>query len=175
MDGVPVRYRWTLAEQTEAQRWHLRQSKVRRIVPAVCWVLAGLLACSAISIYRRQGTLAHAPGTVIGIAYFLVLSGLIPLLTRWRVRRNHAGASTRDAEVTWQITAASLRFEHAHGSSEVKWAAFNKAALAPTGLLLYSQPLIFHWLPRHGFESEEGFEAVAAWARQNIPAFRVLR
>ena len=41
--------------------------------------------------------------------------------------------------------------------------------------MLYTQPGIFHWLPRDAFAGEAEFVALAATARQKLAAYRELR
>ena len=175
MDSVSVRYRWTLSEMQEATRWHFRQVFRLWVFPyilIVLWLLgAGFVAYVSL---RSSGT-GHAwPGASASI-YLVLLVGLILWLPGWRLKRNFSKNANRDMEISWQITQMDLRVEHPNGSADMKWSLFNKAILTPTGLLLYSQPALFHWLPRAGFDSEEGYEAVTVWARQHIKAFRTLR
>ncbi len=175
MEGVAVRHRWTLAELQEAQRLHQRQSRYGRWMPVTLLTLAGVLVCMEAFLIVRRGTLEGSWGTFGLVAYLVLMVTLLPFMRRWAVRRNHARSVDRDAEIRWQITATSLRNETANSTSETKWAAFNKAVQTPGGLLLYPQPRLFYWLPRHGFETEEGFETVIAWAREHIKDFRAVR
>ena len=175
MDSVSVRYRWTLAEMQKATRWHLRQLFRIRVLPYILLTLGVLLAGFAAYVALRSGSMSDAWPSIFASLYLFLFAGLILWLPGWRLKRNFSKSANRDVEVSWQITQTGLRVEHLNGSSDLKWPMFNKAVLAPTGLLLYSQPALFHWLPRAGFESEEGYKAVTAWARQHIKAFRALR
>ena len=90
------------------------------------------------------------------------------------MRRNYRKSAARDSEIEWSITPDTLRIKYAHGSAEMNWGAFVKAVETPKGLLLYPQPILFHWLPRAGFANEGNYEAVAGLAREKITAFRRL-
>ena len=175
MDSVSVHYRWTLPEVREATRWHFRQVFRLWILPYILLILgilgAGFTAYAAL----RAGSMRHAWSSAFASLYLILLAGLIRWLPEWRLKRSFSKSANRDSEISWQITPTGLRLEHLHGSADLKWPAFNKAVLTPTGLLLYSQPALFHWLPRAGFESEKGYEAVTAWTRQHIKNFRALR
>ena len=175
MEGVVVRYHWTLAEKQDAHRWHQRRAWFRRALFVLLLVLGAVTAGWGGWLYLVDGTFRRALPLLLPGGYCLLLAALFEVLPGLVLRFHHARSAGRDAEILWQITAAGLRFETANSVSESKWAAFNKAVQTPGGLLLYPQPRLFYWLPRHGFETEEGFEAVAAWAREHIEDFRVVR
>ena len=176
MDSVSVRYRWTLSAVREASRWHRQQFSRVRILPEYILLLGGILGFGFVAyVALRAGSLRHVWSSVFWPFYLILLGGLLWWIPKWRLKRSFSKSANRDVEVSWQITPAGLRAEHVDGSVDMKWSAFNKAVLTPTGLLLYPQPGLFHWLPRAGFDSEEGYKAVTAWARQDIKAFRALR
>ena len=173
-EGVSVHYRWTLAEATEATQWHLRQSR-RRGIFVFCGAVAVLTGGWAAYQSAHGGDGDHVWWVFAAAVYFLCLLFLRRFLIMRRVRRNYARSASQDVEMQWLITGASLQVNSVHSTADIKWQAFNKAVSTPAGLLLYPQPILYHWLPRHGFADAEGYEAVIAWARQNIPAFRELR
>lgn len=169
-EEVVVRYRWTLAEVTTASRWHLRQNSRMLGIRVFCWGMAALCGLSAAVEYRRPGT-GYFALWLLGAVYFLSLPTLRRRLTLGRMRRNYLKSTGQDSEVEWRITEVSLRTQATHGSSEVTWAAFNKAVQTPDGLLLYRQPMLFHWFPKTGANQEE-FGRLAGWARSKLPDFR---
>jgi hypothetical protein len=173
-EEITVRFRWTLAEVTEAARWHLRQKRSWRIRVGFCLVLAVLCAVLAWRDYERFGTLENAWLSLAGMAYFLLLAAFLRWFVIWRMRRSFARGTGMNKEIEWRISESELHASTPHAASELSWDAFNKAVLTPRGLLFYSQPLIFHWLPRHAFASEADFQAAAALARKGISVFQEL-
>lgn len=171
-EEILVRYRWTLAELTTASRWHLRQMPRVSGVHFVCWGLAGACGVLAVLAYRRSDNFYLVGWLLLGAIYFLGLLSFRRWLTLRRMRRNHARSTGQDAEIEWCVGENKLRIKTPHGSSEINWTAFNKAVQTTDGVLLYSQPIVFHWLPKAGFVSEAEYEQVARWVYGNVPNFR---
>ena len=144
MDSVSVHYRWTLPEMREASRWHFRQVFRLRFLPSIL-LIAGILGAGFTAyVALRAGSMRHAWSSVFWSLYLILLAGLIRWLPGWKLKRSFSKNANLDSEVHWQITPTGLRVEHLHGSADMRWLAFNKAVLTPTGLLLYSQPSLFH-------------------------------
>ena len=183
MQEITVRYRWSLQEITEANRWHRRQRTVGRIIYCALLVVASI--CLVVALYFYLDGLRHPTFStshsessswlpISLLVYLVVLFFLRRLMVSWRLRRSYAKSPARDSEVEWQITEDTLRTAYVHGSSEQAWSAFYKAVLTPKGLLLYPQPQVYQWLPRHAFHGESEFNWVAETAQRRIPAFRRL-
>ncbi len=173
-ETVAVHYRWTVAELIEATRWHLRQGKANRVRLAIYVLVVVLVLASVLLSYGHEGY-EQQRWIGIGLAVYLVLlMGLQRWLTLWWMRRNYRKSAACDSEIDWLITPTTLRVKYVHGSSELNWGAFIKAVETPKGLLLYPQPIIFHWLPRAGFVSESAFKATAEMAQAKIAAYRRL-
>ena len=171
-EEVAVRYRWTLEEVTVASRWHLRQASRSLGVRVLCWGLATMCGVFATVAYQRKGDVYLALWLGLGAGYFLSL----PPLRRWytlrRMRRNYLKSTGQNAEVEWRITDTLLRLLTPHGSSEIGWTAFNQAVQTPDGVLLYPQPMLFHWWPKAGFAEEADYEQAVQWTRAKVPDFR---
>ena len=170
--AIHVRYQWTVDEMIKGQRWHIRQASRSwlywgMVIPAcLMLVVAGVLLL-------WQGT----EGVLRVMGFFVVFFGMIGLLNRavivpWDIRRKFRKNPERDMFVERRITAERVYWQTDLGSGEASWSAFCKIVVTPEGFLLYAQPELFYWLPKHGFLNPSDFEAFAELAAQQATSFR---
>ena len=176
-EEVTVRYCWNARAITEAHRWHQRRAGRPGMVRSL--VLIGLLAGLGFLSYRNHRADEHADfawlwWAAVGAAYLGLMMALRRFYVPWVMRRNLAKRPVYDSPMTWRITEDRLCYQHHHGKAELDWGAFMQSVQAPTGLLLYLQPLMFHWLPKASFASEEEYEQVVKWTDGSVPDFRPL-
>jgi hypothetical protein len=69
------------------------------------------------------------------------------------------------------VRKASYRrsqYTSALAKSEISWQAYTKVVCTPTGVMLYPNDQIYHWLPRHGFTSDAEFERFVEIAKSKL-------
>lgn len=169
-------YRWDASVLTEAYRWHRRLSRAK--------AARLLLALAALALVYYQFAVrplgasqaAYPWGWIAAVVVFygLLIFGVRRFYVPWVMRRNLAKSPLHHSQMSWRISESLLRYQFAHGQSELGWGAFLKVVQTPKGILLYPQPLQFHWLPKANFACEADFEQVAKWAYGNVPNFRHL-
>ena len=166
---IHIRYQWTLEEMLKAHRWHQRQVfglfvLFERFNPPF---MAGIIVLGLLFLcFLELGTLGLIL-IICGIGYFL-----IRFLERRRMRRNFFKNPEKDSDIHWQISEESWQCQTQIISSNFIWKVFIKAFETPDGFLFYSQPLIFLWLPKHGFANPSDIEKLSAWAQKHVPKFR---
>lgn len=190
---ITVRYRFTPEETATAQAENLRQlfpHKITRIsfnitVATVCLICTNEIL-DAIELYAKMD-IFH-PGRLfmacIPIAFGIYWFFFRRRVNYWWLLRRATKSGLFAGDVVWQIgpDRLSLRAElcqdaGVRGSMETisefscDWASYIKVARTSKGLLLYLNPKTIHWLPRHGFADNGGFDCVVAWAREKVPQF----
>ncbi len=109
-----------------------------------------------------------SPMAILGIT----IGGYWPfawfVLFPWWTRRQFKKRPDHNLEVTWSITDDGLETSSEHHKAQFTWAMIAKAVESPQGMLLHLNSRMFHWLPRHGFESEETWRAFGALVRQQV-------
>lgn len=91
-----------------------------------------------------------------------------PFERGWMTRRQFGKRPDRNMEVEWLVAPDKIRIQSALGHTELAWQAFAKMLRTPTGVMLYTNDQIYHWLPRRGFASDADFEKVAELAKSRI-------
>lgn len=79
------------------------------------------------------------------------------LLHPWLARRQFGKRPDSGAELIWSISEDALEATYPQGNSTITWKALLKMVFTPEGVLLYTAPKIFNWLPRHGFKDDADF------------------
>ena len=92
-----------------------------------------------------------------------------------QLRRQFEVSNRRDAEIEWRFTKLTIQIRDPYASADLKWGAFIKCVRTPAGLMLYTHPNIFHWLPRHAFAAESEFVALADLAQRQVAVHQALR
>jgi len=101
---------------------------------------------------------------LVGIYWFAVR----PFERRWWTRRQFSKRPDRDIEVEWQVASDKIFARTALAQTEITWQAFTKMVRTPTGVMLYPNDQMYHWLPRHGFASDAEFERFVEIAKSRI-------
>jgi hypothetical protein len=144
LDDMAVAYAIRISEDyvVEALARHRSCQKsrwFRRPVKILCGV--GLVALAAVCLYARLVLLA------VFFAFLIVLLLMGPRLdyfiVRWRWRR----APQNNAELKVEVSEQHLASSDQNSSATANWPAYNRAVEFSSGVLLYTAPWHYLWLP----------------------------
>jgi len=129
---------------------------------AIIHAIAVLFIVGGVAAYWRTGlSFVAALFPLLGIYWFL----LRPVERRWALRRRFAKRPDKNIEIEWQIWPDRLVTSHKLGCSEVCWDGIMEVVQTSQGYLVYSSPGLFHWLSRHGFQSDDAYERLRELAK----------
>jgi len=139
------KFRYDEAYVVEALKHYRRQHHSRRWL----WFLKlvgylGLGALVAVGIYAKS-----IPLTTIFV-FFIALLAVGPHLDYWWVRRQLRKSPSFHSEVLVRFTEDHYYGQDANGHGELLWRAFVKGFRFRDGILLFTSPQQFHWLPDSG-------------------------
>jgi hypothetical protein len=166
---VAIRFRWTADELLRAYHYHFRHT-CRPIFRFGLHSIFGLVLLGGVLMLFTSGPSGKAPLPVpigfliVGTYWFAVR----PFERRWLTRRQFSKRPDRDMEIEWQVGGDKIFTRSTLAQSEISWQAFTKMVGTPTGVMLYPNDQIYHWLPRHGFASDAEFERFIEIAKSKI-------
>jgi hypothetical protein len=94
---------------------------------------------------------------------------------KWRVRRRFAKRPDAGAETEWRFTPEVVLLATSSSRSERLWNNFIKLVESPSGVLLYPNPTMFHWIPRHAFASDLEYARFLQLAESRIANYRRIK
>ncbi len=132
----------------------------------------------ALMIVGGYGLLCGGKSVAVGIVF--ILGGVYwfairPFERRWMTRRQFAKRPDKDTEIEWLVGPEKLAAKSGLGHGEYFWHAFTKAVRTPAGLMLYLTDQIYHWLPRHAFQSDADYKRVVELAKSRVQRFHDVR
>lgn len=166
---VIARFRWTVDELRNAFRKHYRYSAstaARATFVIVCMV--GLIGNSVLFATKSVPDEVAIVPIVFGILLACAWFSRSLTVSRYWARAHFQRRPDQDIELEWCFGPEKIQTHSVLGDTHFVWTSMVKIVKAPDGLLLYSLPTFFHWIPRHAFSSQEDFERVAGWAEQKI-------
>ena len=102
----------------------------------------------------------NALAGVLGLVFVAM-----PLITRWSARRRARKLPNLNNRVKWQITDTELQNSTEGAEARFVWDKIIKIHERKNGFLLFPQPRLAHWIPKHGFESHSDIEIFREIAR----------
>jgi len=108
---------------------------------------------------------------VVPAAGFCALFVSLPLLTGWERRRLYARTTGLQGRLSLGVDESGLRFQGTTFSSEIRWAHFHKFIEDGKSFLLYSNPQVFHIVPKRNLSAAE-IESLRASLERNIARTR---
>jgi hypothetical protein len=165
MPEIEVKYKFTKQEAIFASRQAARAWRLLfYVVPAL----------GALCVFGAVRELL-AGGEERGTAMIYLVLGLVmmaaPLLDTWKLRRRIEKLPNLDADMHWRISEDGLSVESPASSSRFEWSLMIKARELQEGFLLYRQPLVVQWLPKHGFTGEEDITRFRELLREKVAQF----
>jgi len=153
MTSIVARYNYT---EEEAVR------SVREVTRAVVPIMHRLPWFGALIFFGTLGyslvihrTLLDAVMPLVFGATFMAL----PWLTFRHVRKQFRQNPSRDKQITWIVTEDTLNNETDASKATFTWKMLIDARELPEGFLLFPQPRLAHWIPKHAFASAEDLDA----------------
>ncbi len=150
-DETPIvaRYRWTADELTRGYEAHQEQ-QWRRGFRLALIVLPGALA--GLTWLAAGASLPVFVG--LGCAVGLYLAFYDRTFLKWRVRRQFRKRTDAGDDTEWRFTPDVIYQATSSSRTEQLWNTYSKMVESPSGVLLYPNPTMFHWIPRHAFASD---------------------
>jgi hypothetical protein len=164
--SVTIKYCWTADELLMAYRYHFRHT-CRPVFRFGLHTIFALMLVAGIAGIIKGGDRFLATSIALvaaGIYWFAVR----PFERRWMIRRQFAKRPDKNIELEWHVTSDQIQTRNCLGHSEFSWQAITKLVQAPTGIMLYPNDQIFHWLPRHGFASDADFKEFIDLAKTKV-------
>lgn len=169
---VVARYRWTVDELRTAYRNHYRYSSSSARIVVIVLGAVGLVGSSVLFFTQSVPEDVAIVPIVFGILLALAWFSRSLTVSRYSARSQFRRRPDQDIELEWRFGSEEIQTQSELGEARFVWSAMIKVVKAPDGLLLYSLPTFFNWIPRHAFASDADFERVAAWATRNITECR---
>ena len=119
-------------------------------------------------------TWQHFPIRSVLLPFFggAALAFLPIFLTRWMATLVWKKLPFADKESVWTISEEELNSEIDGLRTSFGWEKIVKVKEEKNGLLLFTGPLLAHWLPQHGFSSVEELEEFRALVRKKGIEYR---
>jgi len=148
MKEITIQYTYTIEEAVVASV-ELTKSVIRWS-QALPWIGIILIVSSVMALFVFDKTFADLTPPIV----FGVIFATMPFLTRWTVKRRARKNPSIGNVITWEITDSGLKNSTVGAESKFVWEKLLKVEEREKGFLLFSQPRIAHWLPKHGFTGE---------------------
>jgi len=166
---VIIRFRWTDDDLFQAHRYHFRHT-CRPAFRFGLHFLFAVLLIGGVLMLISSGPAGKAPlpislGFLAGGIYWFAVR---PFERRWAIRRQFNKRPDRDIELEWQVAGDKIRTQSTLGHSEFSWQVFTKMVRTPSGVMVYPNDQIYHWLPRRGFASDAEYKRFSELAKNKI-------
>ena len=166
MQAISIEYTFTYDEAKLAIQE--TTNSVVKIVKIMPWVGVGFMVSGLLSAVALQRPLSEViPRTVVG----LLITGF-PLFSRWLAAKRARKLPNLNTTIRWEITESDLQTTSEKDSSRFSWELVTKLEERPLGFLLFPQPQIAFWLPKHGFKNDAAIERFRALAESKSIPFR---
>lgn len=150
METIPVTVTFSNDEMRPAAALHFDRNMGKRW--RLTQVFAGLMIAFGIFSLRYE---------ILPLSGFLIAAGILGLLIRhfYIKRCIQAGEKSpfHGETQTWSIRNNDILIERPGQESKLPFDQLTKLRHSPDGLLLYTGPSSFFWLPSSGFKSKESF------------------
>lgn len=123
----------------------------------------GLLAL--VGIYARD------PAITGVFVFFIVVLALAPVFDYWWAKRRIRKSPSFNADVLVRFSSEGFFAEEPNARVELAWSAFTDGSRLPHGLLLFTAPDRFYWLPDRALTSGS-VQELAALLEQKVRKFR---
>lgn len=159
MKEVSIEYRYTLEEAVTAT---IEVTKcVFRFFVIMPWFGIALLVCcmAGVLIFNWRASDLTAAG-VIGIVFTAM-----PLITRWSAKRRAGKLPSLNNLIKWRINDTGLQYSTEGAEASFVWDKIIKIHERKDCFLLFPQPRMAHWIPKHGFQNDTDIELFREIAR----------
>jgi hypothetical protein len=149
---VIIEYQFTLDEATAAS---IEVTKsVGKFTVFIPWLgLILLFFCLLGMIASNWSALDVLPTVIVGIVF-----AAMPLINIWTIRRRVRKLPSLNNIIKWRITETDLHLTTEGAEARFIWDKIIKVQERRNGFLLFPQPRLAHWIPKHGFQSDTDIE-----------------
>ena len=168
---ITASYVWTVDELIKASEHHQRDQCRKGF-------RAGLVFISLMAIFSGWCSY-HEQGWSLPAVLFPLVGVYILFLRkydiRWGIRMHFKKRPDSGAHVVWILGEDSLQINTGESESKMNWSQISKVRKAMNGFLLYSNDMMFHWLPVTALESEDDRTRAEELLRRKIKDFAEIR
>ena len=166
-EKIDVSFTWVADELIAARKWHLRNL----VKPVYRFLILIFLIWTGIDGARNIMTQTNVLLNAVLIFCSLFLLTYPRLAGPWFSRREFAKRPDCGSNISWTISEEALEVTSPQGTSTITWKALLKMVFTPEGVLVYTTPQIFIWLPRHGFQKTSAFALLEDLANKKTKVF----
>jgi hypothetical protein len=167
MRKVSVEYQYTLTEAVAAA---VEATKcVNKSAAFLPWLGAALLLLCPAAVTEFGLPASSLTFPVV----FGVFLAAMPLTVRWSAKRRARHLPSLNNRLKWEITDSELRTSAEGSDARFVWDKIIKVQERKNGFLLFPQPRLAHWIPKHGFQSEADMQLFREIAKSNSIVFMV--
>jgi hypothetical protein len=166
MRKITIEYRYTLAEAIAAV---VEVTKcVNKATVFLPWLGVALLLSCLVFV-----TVSGLPASGLTFpAAFGVVFVAMPHTVRWSAKRHARRLPDLNNMVKWQITDFELHNSTEGADARFEWDKIIKVQERKNGFLLFPQPRLAHWIPKHGFQSEADIQLFREFAKSKPIEFK---
>jgi hypothetical protein len=157
---ITARYVWDITALKDGFRLHYKTSSMWKMV----WL--GSLVIIAIGAYESVTARDWSHGLpllVFGVAFPLIARPAIFRQFRRTIRR----APSYGSEITYTFDPEQIMISGEGFHSTFTWKKLYSATVSEKGVLLYTQKILFHWVPVTGFAAPSDIATVSSYLDQN--------
>lgn len=158
-----------LTEEIILRGFELHAKYRQRFLKYVPFLGAVLTLASLLNLFRGDSILTVFPVLLPG----LFLLGM-PTLMKQIAKRNVSRLPTLGKEISWQLNKQGLTGHTARGEFSQVWSNLDDALISDEGILIYSQKVVTHWLPKIAFASETDFQQAKQYVQNGIQRHQIV-
>lgn len=164
MKQVAIEYRYTLEEAVAASLEATKSvTRFYYVMPVIGVVIVIFNLISMTSGRQSVSDLSFSIG--IGLVF-----AAMPIIARWSARRNARRLPSLNRLIKWQFTDSEIQQTSEGAEARFGWDRIIKIHERKHGFLLFPQPRLAHWLPKHGFQNNGDIETFRELAKsKSIP------
>ena len=166
MKDIVVAYKLTEDEVVRAKMMAIKStSRFFRFMP---WIGGVLLIFFVVGLLFSEMTVSE----MIWVFIFGVVFLAIPIFIRWSARRDARKNPDLNNTITWHINDSELRNMTKGSEARFVWDKILKIWEKKEGFFIFTQPRIFFWIPKHGFQNENDIELFREIAKSKSLAYK---
>ncbi len=150
---IKIRFHWTEAAAVQAYRWHQQGSRFAPRNLIIYAILGALIIAGNLGL--RDEDTSRAGLVMLSLGLFLLF--FRSRINEWFFRLRFRKSPLRDLEVEKEFTTEGVVTRTKLATEDLKWSAFSKLLETTKGVLLYTDPAVFHWVPKSCFDNEEDY------------------
>ncbi len=160
-------YKFTIDELLVAQE-HASKERARRSFLVLLKLIGlGGIACAIFCAGTMEIWLRVYIG-LVGLYLVLLRRPLARLMTKKHFKKR----PDQNIEIRFEISDAGIVWSTADSSSNAGWSLVSKVRQYSDGFLVFSNPKIFNWIPKHALGSSQKAEELAKIFSEHVKDFK---